>query len=587
MAKEVVVTVKVDDAQFQKFSKDFNDLADKIKGFTSRFNQIQQSVQRTTTATNALGASMRVLLGITNKLSSTVSGITTHFMKWSVLIGGIGALLGMGGGLFGIERLAASIMQKRRMMMGLGGDYGRTQASMIYNQSFLSNPANVLQNIRSGLGGNQEQLQPLLAMGIPFGTKMSPDEVLTKILEKLPSMMRNVKPGTELMWAQAVGLNKIFTDPMDLMRIFSEEGRKEMLEQQKKIEAYKKEFSLSKESQKALADLNIQLMAAKAQIESIFGEKLAKLATPLAHVSEGFVKVVRTLMNTEIVDKILNKISQWLEQFATYLEKGTVEKDIKDFLGDIKAWGGKLEEIIKVLEDFGHILKTVVDALAWVWNKLSLFRGGQALSPYTPAAPGESTFATTPRTQHPMARPGAPMGHPGPRVAPTGPGAPGTPGAAPTTPGAPGGPTIVPGGTAPRPADRFGFLGGGTNVGGNRFAALNFGGSRGAFLNQNAAFGKDGNLAFGGPGGITSNQSTSIGGAAGNRSSWSLAANRSVPRGSEGGIGSLQLAGMTGGVTRGGQRGLDIDNWQMTRTASLVVRNSPGSNMFMSAAGMA
>jgi hypothetical protein len=31
---------------------------------------------------------------------------------------------------------------------------------------------------------------------------------------------------------------------------------------------------------------------------------------------------------------------------------------------------------------------------------------------------------------------------------------------------------------------------------------------------------------------------------------------------------------------------LSMNNWQMNRTASLVVRNVPGSNIFMSAQGM-
>jgi hypothetical protein len=39
---------------------------------------------------------------------------------------------------------------------------------------------------------------------------------------------------------------------------------------------------------------------------------------------------------------------------------------------------------------------------------------------------------------------------------------------------------------------------------------------------------------------------------------------------------------------KGGSRPgpLSMNNWQMNRTASLVVRNVPGSNIFMSAQGM-
>jgi hypothetical protein len=44
---------------------------------------------------------------------------------------------------------------------------------------------------------------------------------------------------------------------------------------------------------------------------------------------------------------------------------------------------------------------------------------------------------------------------------------------------------------------------------------------------------------------------------------------------------------MKGGGGGNGQAGpLDVNNWQSNRVSSLVVRNVPGSNVFLSAAGM-
>lgn len=578
MAKEATLNIKVNDEQFQRFVKSFEDLSKQIQELTSKFNRVHQGIQKSNAAANALTSTMRTLLQTSKNLLSTVAGVTTHFMKWSVLIGGIGALLGMGGGLFGIERLAASIMQKRRMIMGLGGDYGRTQASMIYNQSVLGNPSDVMQNIRLGLGGSQEQMTSLLSMGIPFGTKMSPDIVLDKILEKLPALLRSAGPGMELQVARAYGLDKIFTDPMDLLRLTTEEGRKEIQEKRKLIEAHRKELELSKPAQKAWTDLELQFQIAKTSIESTFGEKLAKLATPLADVSAGFVKVFRTLMNTEVVDKILNKISQWLKQFSDYLDKGTVEEDIKKFLGKIDDWGGKIGEITKVLEEFGKILRVVVDVLSLVWKAGSLLNKGVDFLTGNWGGGKPATVAPVPGS---MNRPGQPPGHPGPPVPPTGPGAGAPPaGAPPQAPGTPqqqripnpfeifGGSPQAPNPAPPAQPPGIGILGSYIpkpgQPGSNRFAfAAN---NAGMYSNRNTAYGGNVNLA-----------------------SMTSVARRSVPGTGGGGGGGLgpgfMMANLVG--RQGKKGGLDTDNWQMNRTTSLVVRNVPGANMFMSATGMA
>jgi hypothetical protein len=146
-----------------------------------------------------------------------------------------------------------------------------------------------------------------------------------------------------------------------------------------------------------------------------------------------------------------------------------------------------------------------------------------------------------------------------------------------------------PGGGAP--TGQQGAIGGGNQfssfVGGvNRFAAMggsNFGGG----LQQAFNTGGGGMMSIGGRGGAGG---INIGGAGGNRTSWSTAAQRSVPDvNAQGGARSTfaNLAFNGGGGGGGGSRGpLDANNWQSNRTSSLVVRNVPGANMFMTANGM-
>src|SRR5260370_11091891 len=199
MAKTVTLTVKVDDTEFKQFVARFNAFSAQIGNLNRQFGAINTTIQKAATSSNALMATMKAMGQATKSLFSTVASITTHFAKWSVLIGSIGALLGMGGGVFGIDRLAASILQKRQQVLGLGGDYGRVQAAQIFGQGVLDNPKAMLENIRTGLGGSPEQLSGLMAGGIPFGTKQTPEELLPKILQSIQQRVQGAPKGTELM----------------------------------------------------------------------------------------------------------------------------------------------------------------------------------------------------------------------------------------------------------------------------------------------------------------------------------------------------------------------------------------------------
>src|SRR5215475_12063894 len=128
MARQPTLTINVNQAQFQQFTRNFNAFSGQIRNLNQSFNLINASLNRTNLTARAVNATMSGLLNTTKSIGSEVLKITKRLVGWSAIIGGITALLGMGGGLFGIERLAASILAKRRMVLGLGGDYGRTQA---------------------------------------------------------------------------------------------------------------------------------------------------------------------------------------------------------------------------------------------------------------------------------------------------------------------------------------------------------------------------------------------------------------------------------------------------------------------------
>jgi hypothetical protein len=556
MAKTVNLTVKVDDTQFKQFIRNFNAFTGQIKNLNMQFSQIHTTIQKTTAATNILSSIMKGLWNTTKSLLGTVAGITTHFIKWGTLIGGISALLGMGGGLFGIERLAAAILQKRKQVMGLGGDFGRTQAAQIFGQGVIDNPTGVLEGIRMGLGGSTDQLRALTALGVPFGTKEKPEDLLPKILERVQDIVKRAPAGTELATAKAFGADALGLTDMDITRLKTM-SREEVRNLAKKIIEQGKELSLSEKAQKAWADLELQFKAAKTAMMTIFGEKIADLAEPLEKLSEGFVNLVKTLMHTPIVEKIIRQITKWLNQFADYLKSEDLKKDLEKLSEEAEKWIPILREFKENLLQFADIVGKVARGLGYIWNFISGLNpsSSDVLNRLQQYQRDQGGGASAPSTVPPAVSP--PM-------APSG-----------------GGFTPVPQGTfrelPPSPPASGGKQGFMYNQGGSQLAQFfgggSLGGSTGGIALGGTSVGGSRSLAaFGGTNNLGINNT---------RLAWQGATQRAVPGDNIRGSALHATANMNFADNRRGARGaLETDNWQMSRTTQLVVRNVPGSNMF-------
>jgi hypothetical protein len=549
MARQPTLTINVNSAQFQQFTRNFNAFSGQIRNLNGQFNQINASLQRSNILVRGVQASMTGLLNTTKSLGSEVLKITKHFVSWSTIIGGITALLGMGGGLFGIERLAASILAKRRLVLGLGGDYGRTQASMIFSQGLLGSPQSALQNVQMGLKGSPDQMTALLSMGIPFGSKMQPDEVLDKYMEKLAGILSRAKPGTELMIAHAYGADKILGMD-DLIRLTTEEGRKELEMKRQLVKEYAPLLQITPKAQRAWMELEMQFQAAKAQIESVFGNVLADLAKPLKDLSDAFAHLVRIIMESPVIQRLIKDLGNWIEKLATQM-KGLTERDINDFIEKIKGWLPTMEEFKTAMHDFVEILKGAVEVMKFLAHPVDYFKQNILPRAYEPAEQsGPSGPPATPggATPSSIAKDvGDWLKRPmfGGAQAPSGPSAPAT--AASTW------------GAGITPFNKFGGFGGG--LGGGPMSQTAPGAAGFSWLNSVT-------------GGATAG-------------AWSGAAGKMVPQGGfSGRFGDW--TGSSDTPQKGGSRPgpLSMNNWQMNRTANLVVRNVPGANIFMSAAGM-
>lgn len=536
MARQPIINVQVNSQQFQQFAKQFNQFTGQIRQLNANFATINASLNRTNILMRSIQGTVRVVESGLQKVFSTAKGITKQFFSWKVLIGGVTALLGMGGSLYGIERLAASIMQKRRQALGLGQDYGRTQASSIFSQGLIGSPSDTQSNIALGMHGSMDQYKALMKLGVnPATDKRSADEIQDYIIKQLPRMVQMGGQDKLLMYAHQYGIDQ-FLSGMDILRLSTEEGQKEYQEKQKLVAQYKDLMKVTPKAQKAWTELELQFQAAKAQLESVFGNALADLAEPLRRLSDAFAGLIRMLMQSPTVQRLIKDLSGWIDTLATKM-KSLTEKDIENFVKELRKLLPSTEEFKATMKEFVEILKGAVEVLHFLRHPIDYFH--QNLEKRA----GDQSHGRLRLGQH--------LGMSRPSI---------------------GGPTPTPGGATP------------SSIWNN---IKNFGGSVGNWFKSPIIGGSPTQAPQVGGGSSFSGQ---FGGNAraitpGPPAGFPGAASKMTPDPSfSDRFGNWK--GSSDTPQKGGSSPLSMNNWQMNRTASLVVRNVPGSNVFMSAAGM-
>jgi uncharacterized protein YoxC len=575
MAKQAIVNVVVKDEQFQQLQKSINDLSKTIQGLTTRFSQISRSINQVNQAAQIVSMTIKGMLNALSSLSSFVRKITTEFAKWAALIGSLVLMLGTGAGLFGIDRLAQSIMQKRRQALGLGTDPSRLQAAQIATATTLGDPSGVISNIQKAqMFTNQRAFRGLRATGISGIEKMDPTDAFIAIIRKAPDILKEAgidsieKMGPRL---QARALDEIMT-PEFWRRYFGPEGRIRSQEDAGRYEKLRGK-GLTAEEGKPWADLYTTALQFKQRIETELGKSLSGIAIQLGEVSKSFGDLLTALLESQAVKDIMEMIRTGLDNFAKSLGSDETKKKLEEWakwIGEINWKGlgekistfmGYLEEAIKIL--FAIKAMEIASGVASVITAMLPGPLGKVLAVLIAAGAGLATYLAVQKFLHP-----------GQSLIPGGDG--------------PGG--LLPPGTTMNPALQpgekwHGFFPGsglwnpkpdmpiGAPSGG--FPSGSFG-SLGGGSSQFASVQGGSSMAFNIGGGGAGDGRTML--------AWAGVARGRVPgqnaRGLGGGLTALARGDIGGAFRDGGFP------WSQNRVTNLVVRDVPGSNIHMSMAGM-
>src|SRR6516164_2331420 len=240
MAKNPSLTVEVDDQDFQRFTQSFNAFIDQLKKMTEQWKKISESIDKSAKSTQALNTTLSSLWQNVNKVRDSSHKITKEIFKWGTLITGIGALLG-GGALFGMNRIANTVMEQRKRLLGLGGgDYGQMRAVETFGKSLLDDPDAALANIakgKFGLGTKQGLALSMAGISEKDIKEKSASELLLDYLKRTEQYLKTIKdPQMVMPSAQARNITSMISEA-EIIRLHGPQSHQFLEDVEKNVKA--------------------------------------------------------------------------------------------------------------------------------------------------------------------------------------------------------------------------------------------------------------------------------------------------------------------------------------------------------------
>jgi hypothetical protein len=267
--------------------------------------------------------------------ASHIADGTRSLLRWASLTGIISGVLGAGG-LFGIERLAASAGGQRRSALGLGVTPGQLQ-SFSLNYGRVVDPGSILGGVNEALH-DPTKAAPLFGLGLNYqseqqkGTAAASVDVLNAI-KRLADRTPEALAGTVFQSRQLAGLGLSLEDFLRLKHTPAAELNR--YNQQYGADA--RGLNLTEGQQRAWQDLQVQLSRATRTIENTFIVALTDLAKPIGDVSKGFAHLVESLGRSPEVKALMDDAADGLEAFAKYLGTPQFKSDVQSFASGVKA----------------------------------------------------------------------------------------------------------------------------------------------------------------------------------------------------------------------------------------------------------
>jgi len=348
MAVKSIIDVQVDDAAFKNFANLYEkyqktlekapgawaaatkEIQAQRKGFEAiaaailAQNDLARIAAAEQNATNAhLERSSRFwreMSTYTKNFSTNIKEATISLIRWSGITGIVSGLIGAGG-LFGIDRLAASAAAGRRSALGLGTTFGgqeafQTGTERFVGPGFLEAVAGARFDITKSVG--------LLSLGVRPGGDTA--ELGISYLRKLKELADRTDPRLFAKTIQAYRLQGV--SEFDLERL--KRTRPAEFERTLATQAdYARKLKIDDDTLMKWQDLTMYIDFAGKSIKHTFIQGLVPLAPGLKKLSEGIQGLISSLFGVPELKKWVDESGDALKAFAGYIGAAASSKRSK------------------------------------------------------------------------------------------------------------------------------------------------------------------------------------------------------------------------------------------------------------------
>lgn len=366
MALKSIISIDVDDAKFAAFKEQFDkynaalgkqsemwakagksqtDIASHWQKLTAKM-MAQQNAKKETddeskkAVTNwrqgdALWTSMQ---RNTKDVAKNIAGATTSLLRWTGILSAVSGLFGAGG-LYGIDRMAAGVSDKRQSAMGLGLSIGEKSAfTTNFARIFNGNAEPFLSNVNEMMSDPRKSWS-LATMGVNNNGKT--EDVAVNLLK---AMRQRAKGTSDNMLGMQDTLTGVGAGTQ-VWRVLHDMKDKEFDQLVTKNQRDVKGLDVGDATGKAWQDFTDQMHRAGTEIENVFIKKLVPLSGPLTNLSNAAVKLVGTIMDSHMLKDGINSLAGWVDHFAQTIQSGEFEASVKNFIDGVGGMADKLKQL--------------------------------------------------------------------------------------------------------------------------------------------------------------------------------------------------------------------------------------------------
>lgn len=326
-------------------AKAFSEGASAILSINSGLDRLTDSLDRANKSQEDFNKKTRSSKGFLSdatkdakSLAGHIRDATTSLLSWGGIVGLFTGVLGVGG-LFGLNRLAATTGSQRFTSLGIGTSIGALDSTVINYQKALGNPTATLGAIRDSQMDLSKRWQ-FQAMGIN-----NPDQDPAKLL---PQMIRNardifVKNGSTLQGANAYGLTNFFS--LDDLNRFKNMSDEEIDAMERRAQKDAKLLQITDQQARQWQDFNVQLDYSSQSIRNAFVRGLGPLTPQLSKLSDALAGAIDTVLQSPELGKWIDSLAGGIERFGKYLASPEFTKDVDSFMAGIEKLGALIGKV--------------------------------------------------------------------------------------------------------------------------------------------------------------------------------------------------------------------------------------------------